>query len=89
VVLRATRLGFDRRGGWDHGRRRQVPDRERGSCEHLFYTTLMCNGGDETDALTTLLAAVDTFAGSPEATRHTGSELADRRIRLRHGIACQ
>jgi hypothetical protein len=46
----------------------------------------MCNGGDETDALTILLAAIDAFAGNTEATEHTGNELADRLIRLRHGI---
>jgi hypothetical protein len=46
----------------------------------------MCNGDGETDALTTLLAAVDAFSGSTATTRHSGSELAERLVRLRHGI---
>jgi uncharacterized protein DUF222/HNH endonuclease len=46
----------------------------------------MYDGADETDALATLLAAIDAFGEVAEATRHTGAELADRLVRLRHGI---
>lgn len=54
--------------------------------ERLFYTTHMCNRDGETDALTTLLAAVDAFREVAGSTPYTGAELADRLVRLRHCI---
>jgi hypothetical protein len=46
----------------------------------------VCNSGDERDPLATLLAAVDAFGEVAGTTPHTGAELADRLVRLRHGI---
>jgi hypothetical protein len=54
---------------------------------HTFvYTTGLCDGGDDTDALTRLLGAIDVFSNAAETTQHSGEELGERLIRLRHGI---
>ncbi len=46
----------------------------------------MCSSDGETDALATLLAAVEAFTEGATVTQFTGAELADRLVRLRHGI---
>jgi hypothetical protein len=54
-------------------------------CEHVFYNTGMCDGGDKLAPFDRLLQAVEAFAASP-GSEITAFELGERLIRFRHGI---
>ena len=51
----------------------------------MFYTTGMCDGGNNTTSLEGVLQAIEAFLGGPPIEL-TASELGERLIRLRHGI---
>ena len=51
----------------------------------FVYTTAMCDGGGDVEALERLLGAIESFVALP-AGEVTPFELGERLIRLRHGI---